>query len=73
MNANQLNYVNKPSARPESGWRVTIFVVSIVLFSIAVLATVVGLNWRSWFPGAEGQSFLGGVRGATYTLIAHIQ
>lgn len=53
----------------------TIFAVGFVLFaSIAVVAQMLGWNWRSWLPGAEGvKSLTGGVKAAVYTFMSHLQ
>jgi light-harvesting complex 1 beta chain len=47
--------------------------VYIAFFGIALLATILMLNWRSWFPGAESsRNLFSGVRAAVYTLMSHI-
>ncbi|MRD55812.1 light-harvesting protein [Betaproteobacteria bacterium LSUCC0115] len=47
--------------------------VYIAFFMIALLATILMLNWRSWFPGAESsRNLLSGVRAAVYSLMSHI-
>lgn len=53
----------------------TIFAVGFLLFaSIAVVAQMLGWNWRSWLPGAEGvKSMTGGVKAAVYTFMSHLQ
>jgi light-harvesting complex 1 beta chain len=53
----------------------TIFAVGFVLFAaIAVVAQMLGWNWRSWMPGAEGvKSMTGGVKAAVYTFMSHLQ
>lgn len=51
------------------------FLVAFVIFStIAVVGQVLGWQWRSWLPGAEGvKSMTGGVKSAVYTFMSHIQ
>jgi light-harvesting complex 1 beta chain len=51
-----------------------IFFVSFVVFlTIAVLAQMVALPWRSWLPGAEGQkSLVGGVKSSVYTFMSYL-
>jgi light-harvesting complex 1 beta chain len=51
-----------------------IFVVSFVVFlMIALLAQMFALQWRAWFPGAEGdRSMIGGVKAAVYTFMSHL-
>jgi light-harvesting complex 1 beta chain len=53
----------------------TIFAVGFVIFAaIAVVAGALGLQWRSWLPGAEGvKSLTGGVTAAVYTFMSHLQ
>lgn len=51
-----------------------IFVVSFVVFlTIALLAQMCALQWRAWFPGAEGdKSMIRGVKAAVYTFMSHL-
>ena len=51
-----------------------IFAVGFAVFlSIALLAQVTGMHWRSWLPGAEGvKSLTGGVQAAVYTFMSHL-
>lgn len=53
------------------GWRLTFLGVLAVVFVVALAAQIVGLDWRSWFCIAKGESFTGSVRNAAYTLMAH--
>jgi light-harvesting complex 1 beta chain len=47
--------------------------VYIAFFVIALSATILMLNWRSWFPGAESsRNLFSGVRAAVYSLMSHI-
>ncbi len=57
-----------------SGADYGIFAVSFVaILVIAVLASLCLLDWRAWFPGAEGQSsLLGGVRSAVYSFMDYL-
>jgi light-harvesting complex 1 beta chain len=52
-----------------------IFAASLFMFfAIALAGQVLGLEWRSWLPGAEGaKSLHGGVKAAVYTFMSHIQ
>jgi light-harvesting complex 1 beta chain len=54
---------------------ITIFTLSFVLFSaIAVVGQLLGAQWRTWLPGAEGvKSLTGGVKAAVYTFMSHLQ
>ena len=51
-----------------------IFVVGFVVFGlIAVVAQLLQLPWRSWFPGAEShKSLLGGVKASVYTFMSYL-
>jgi light-harvesting complex 1 beta chain len=52
-----------------------IFACGFVLFlAVALVAQVLGWQWRSWLPGAEGvKSVTGGVKAAVYTFMSHLQ
>ena len=54
---------------------ITIFTLSFVLFSaIAVVGQLLGAQWRTWLPGAEGvKSLTGGVKAAVYPFMSHLQ
>lgn len=44
-----------------------------VLLVIALVAQMLTIRWRAWFPGAEGErSLLGGVKSAVYTFMSYI-
>jgi light-harvesting complex 1 beta chain len=51
-----------------------IFAVGFAVFlSIALVAQLLGAQWRSWLPGAEGvKSLTGGVKAAVYTFMSHL-
>ena len=51
-----------------------IFAVSFLLFfAIALIAQMLGWQWRSWLPGAEGvKSLTGGVKAAVYTFMSYL-
>jgi len=51
-----------------------IFAVGFVIFlPIALIAQILGWEWRSWLPGAEGvKSMTGGVKAAVYTFMSHL-
>jgi light-harvesting complex 1 beta chain len=51
-----------------------IFAVGFAVFlAIAVVAQLLGAQWRSWLPGAEGvKSVTGGVKAAVYTFMSHL-
>ncbi|MEN9771792.1 MAG: hypothetical protein RJA58_435 [Pseudomonadota bacterium] len=51
-----------------------IFAISFVVFlAIALIAQVCFLQWRSWFPGAEGgKTLIGDVKAAVYTFMSQL-
>ena len=51
-----------------------IFAAAFVVFmAIALAGQLLGWQWRSWLPGAEGvKSLSGGVKAAVYTLMSHL-
>jgi light-harvesting complex 1 beta chain len=53
---------------------IALFVVAFVVFLvIALVAQMLAMHWRSWMPGAEGEtSLIGGVKAAVYSFMSHI-
>ena len=53
---------------------VLIFAPAFVVFlTIALVGQTLGMNWRSWLPGAESvKSVTGGVKAAVYTFMSHL-
>ena len=51
-----------------------IFALSFAVFmAIALAGQLLGWQWRSWLPGAEGvKSLHGGVKAAVYTFMSHL-
>jgi light-harvesting complex 1 beta chain len=51
-----------------------IFTAAFVLFmAIALTGQLLGWQWRTWLPGAEGvKSLNGGVKAAVYTFMSHL-
>jgi light-harvesting complex 1 beta chain len=46
----------------------------VVFLTIALVGQTLGVQWRSWLPGAEGvKSVTGGVKAAVYTFMSHLQ
>lgn len=46
----------------------------VVFLAIALVGQTLGMQWRSWLPGAEGvKSVTGGVKAAVYTFMSHLQ
>ena len=62
------------SAKTDSITYYSIFAVSFVVFlAIALIAQVLFLRWRSWFPGAEGgKTLIGDVKAAVYTFMSQL-
>lgn len=53
--------------------RLTLAATFLVFLAVAVPAQLLGLRWRSWMPGAEGErSLLGGVRSAAYCAMSQL-
>ena len=51
-----------------------LFVAAFAMFlTIALVGQTLGMQWRSWLPGAEGvRSVTGGVKAAVYTFMSHL-
>ena len=51
-----------------------IYAVSFVVFlAVAVVVQLLPLQWRTWFPGAEGgETLVGDVRSAVYTFMSYL-
>jgi light-harvesting complex 1 beta chain len=64
-----------PVLKADSVSYLTIFAAGFVLFAaIALVGVLLGAQWRSWLPGAEGvKSMTGGVKAAVYTFMSHLQ
>jgi light-harvesting complex 1 beta chain len=46
----------------------------VVFLAIACVGQTLGMQWRSWLPGAESvKSVTGGVKAAVYTFMSHLQ
>ena len=62
------------SVKTDSITYYSIFSVSFVVFlAIALIAQVLFLRWRSWFPGAEGgKTLIGDVKAAVYTFMSQL-
>lgn len=45
----------------------------VVLLAVALMARLLFMDWRAWFPGAEAEkSLIGGVRSAVYGFMSVI-
>ena len=60
--------------RPDSLGFLGILVASFIVFLlVALIAQMLTLNWRTWLPGAEGEStLLEGVRASVYTFMSYL-
>ena len=61
-----------PAHESQAFW--TIFLLAFVLlFTVVLLAKLVGMPWREILPGAEHAKGIGqGVKAAVYTFMSHI-
>ena len=69
MNVTQKSVVQRDR---RSFW--PIFALSFTVFmAIAVAGQLLGWQWRTWLPGAEGvKSLHGGVKAAVYTCMSNL-
>ncbi len=45
----------------------------LFVLAVALLASLLGLKWRTWFPGSESEkSLFKGVRAGVYTFLSHL-
>jgi len=60
--------------RPDSLGFFGILVASFIVFLlVALIAQMLTLNWRTWLPGAEGETtLLEGVRASVYTFMSYL-
>ena len=67
-------FSQKSQSKGEKLTLALIFVVCFaLLFTLAVLGQLVGLQWKSWLPGAENMTnVFSGVKAAVYTFMPHI-
>jgi light-harvesting complex 1 beta chain len=74
MSETQGNPVAMPSGDRSFGSRGVFAASFIVVLVIALAAQSMFLNWRPWFPGAEGErSLIRGVTAAVYTFMSYIE
>jgi len=56
-----------------TGYKVIFFASFVVFLAVAVVAQLLALRWRTWFPGAEGgRSLVEDVRSAVYTFMSYL-
>ena len=73
MASNQDNTLQDTFKRDSLTFR-GIYAVSFVVFlAVAIVVQLLPLQWRTWFPGAEGgQTLIGDVRSAVYTFMSYL-
>lgn len=70
----EINGVHSRARRGSLEGSRSIFVVTFIAFLLmALVSLLLGQNWRSLLPGAEGErSVLGGVKSAVYTVMSEL-
>jgi light-harvesting complex 1 beta chain len=72
--AQSIDVLHKSVVRQDRRSFWPIFALSFAVFmAIAVAGQLLGWQWRSWLPGAEGvKSLHGGVKAAVYTFMSNL-
>lgn len=72
--AQPINVAHHPVVHKDRRSFWPIFALSFAVFmAIAVAGQLLGWQWRSWLPGAEGvKSLHGGVKAAVYTFMSNL-
>jgi len=66
--------VHKSGGNDSLTFTIIFVAIFMLFFSIAILACIFRIPWRSWFPGAEqSSSLIGGVKAGVYTLMSHLK
>ena len=70
----EINEIHLPANGSSlEGSHSTFVVIFIAFLLMALVSLLLGQNWRSLLPGAEGeQSVLGGVKSAVYTVMSEL-
>jgi light-harvesting complex 1 beta chain len=56
-----------------AGYQLIFLLSYFVFLLVALAASVTGLQWRRWFPGADADtSLFMGVKSAVYTFMSHL-
>ncbi len=67
------NSLQKPLHEDVSNYWMIFSASFAVFMAIALTGQLLGLDWRTWLPGAEGvKSLNGGVKAAVYTFMSHL-
>ena len=64
-----------PTTKPQAHGAELALLLPCFLFvmAVALAASLLGLKWRRWFPGAESEkSLFKGVRAGVYTFLSHL-
>lgn len=72
--AHSMNVTHKSVVQQDRRSFWPIFALSFTVFlAIAVAGQLLGWQWRTWLPGAEGvKSLHGGVKAAVYTFMSNL-
>lgn len=64
---------SSPAFQGSKGYEAVYFLSFAFLLLIALMAQLLFLRWRSWFPGAESEkSLIKGVRAGVYTFMSYL-
>jgi len=56
-----------------SGFALIFIIGFVVILAIALMGKMLAWDWRTWFPGAEGEgALIPSVRSAVYTFMSHL-
>ncbi len=73
MAGNQDNMLQETLKRDSITFRGFYAVSFVVFLAVAIVVQLLPLQWRTWFPGAEGgQTLIGDVRSAVYTFMSYL-
>lgn len=72
---NQITTIPTPDGvlQDSKTYEALFFVSFVFVLAIALVAQLMFLKWRTWFPGAESEkSLFKGVRAGVYTFMSHL-
>jgi hypothetical protein len=73
MTYHQGRSLPEASSSGPKGYHLIYVVLFVVFLSVALVAQVLALPWRSWFPGSEeDRSLIGGVTASVYSVMSLI-
>jgi light-harvesting complex 1 beta chain len=71
--AYSMNASRKPAHEDIRNYWLIFAAAFVVFMAIALAGQLLGWQWRTWLPGAEGvKSLNGGVKAAVYTFMSHL-